>query len=58
MAEQVRPFLSEGHVNVIGGCCGTTPDHIAALKKLADEYVPRPFPEYFTALSTTPKGDK
>jgi len=42
MAEQVRPFLSEGHVNVIGGCCGTTPAHIEALKKLADEYSPRP----------------
>lgn len=42
MAEQVRPFLSEGHVNIIGGCCGTTPAHIAELKKLADEYSPRP----------------
>jgi 5-methyltetrahydrofolate--homocysteine methyltransferase len=45
MAELVRPFLSEGHVNVIGGCCGTTPAHIKALKELADEYAPRPFPE-------------
>lgn len=62
MAEQVRPFLSEGHVNIIGGCCGTTPAHIAALKQLADEYAPRPFPEHFSALtSTTPavsKGEK
>lgn len=47
MAEQVRPFLSEGHVNIIGGCCGTTPAHIAALKKLADEYKPRPFTDVF-----------
>lgn len=44
MAELVRPFLSEGHVNVIGGCCGTTPAHIKALKDLADEYAPRSFP--------------
>ncbi|MEY8263311.1 MAG: homocysteine S-methyltransferase family protein, partial [Bermanella sp.] len=44
MAEQVRPFLSGGHVNIIGGCCGTTPGHIAALKALADEYPPRPLP--------------
>jgi 5-methyltetrahydrofolate--homocysteine methyltransferase len=44
MAELVRPFLSEGHVNVIGGCCGTTPAHIKALKDMADEYAPRAFP--------------
>jgi len=44
MAELVRPFLSEGHVNVIGGCCGTTPAHIKALKDMADEYAPRSFP--------------
>jgi 5-methyltetrahydrofolate--homocysteine methyltransferase len=51
MAELVRPFLSEGHVNVIGGCCGTTPAHIEALKKLADEYAPRKFPESFNLAS-------
>ena len=45
MAEQVRPFLSEGHVNIIGGCCGTTPAHIKALRALADEYAPRSFPK-------------
>ena len=45
MAEQVRPFLSEGHVNIIGGCCGTTPAHIKALREVADEYAPRTFPE-------------
>ncbi|MCP9764134.1 homocysteine S-methyltransferase family protein, partial [Lacihabitans soyangensis] len=28
MAEQVREFLEEGYVNILGGCCGTTPDHI------------------------------
>ncbi len=44
MAEQVRPFLSGGHTNIIGGCCGTTPAHIAALKKIADEYAPRQNP--------------
>lgn len=29
MAEHVRPFIEEGLVNIIGGCCGTTPQHIA-----------------------------
>ncbi len=48
MAEQVRPFLEKGHVNVIGGCCGTTPEHIAALKALADKYPPRKLPDQFS----------
>ncbi|MDH6342349.1 5-methyltetrahydrofolate--homocysteine methyltransferase [Parabacteroides sp. PFB2-12] len=29
MATHVRPFVEEGLVNILGGCCGTTPDHIA-----------------------------
>ena len=47
MADLVKPFLSEGHVNIIGGCCGTTPEHIRALKALADEFSPRPVPSTF-----------
>lgn len=31
MAEEIRPFCEEGLVNAIGGCCGTTPEHIAAI---------------------------
>ncbi|MGN0234634.1 MAG: methionine synthase [Bacteroidaceae bacterium] len=38
MATQMTPFLEEGLVNVIGGCCGTTPKHIAALRALADHH--------------------
>jgi 5-methyltetrahydrofolate--homocysteine methyltransferase len=41
MADQVRDFLKEGMLNILGGCCGTTPDHIRALAKLAGEYSPR-----------------
>ncbi len=41
MAAQVEFFAKGGHVNILGGCCGTTPDHIAALKQLADQYSPR-----------------
>lgn len=43
MAEHVRPFIEEGLVNVLGGCCGTTPAHIAkfpALTKGAAPHVP------------------
>jgi 5-methyltetrahydrofolate--homocysteine methyltransferase len=41
MAEQIKEFLDEGLVNIIGGCCGTTPDHIAAIADMAVNYSPR-----------------
>ena len=44
MAEAVRPFLEQGWLNILGGCCGTTPDHIAALARVAADYSPRPLP--------------
>ena len=37
MVAQVREFLDEGLVNIIGGCCGTTPDHISAIAKMVGE---------------------
>ena len=45
MGEQVREFLAEGYINILGGCCGTTPDHIAEMSKIAAEYSPRQIPE-------------
>ena len=42
MAEEVRPFFAEGLVNAVGGCCGTTPEHIAAIRAVASTYAPRP----------------
>ncbi|MFT5859299.1 MAG: 5-methyltetrahydrofolate--homocysteine methyltransferase [Flavobacteriaceae bacterium] len=41
MAEQIEEFLEEGLVNIIGGCCGTTPEHIKAIADLASNYSPR-----------------
>lgn len=41
MADQIREYLEEGLVNIIGGCCGTTPDHISAIVKMVKEYSPR-----------------
>lgn len=41
MARQVRDFLKEGMLNILGGCCGTTPEHIAALARLAGDFGPR-----------------
>ncbi|MBN3584650.1 homocysteine S-methyltransferase family protein [Algoriphagus aestuarii] len=45
MADQVRDFLKEGMLNILGGCCGTTPDHIAALAKLSEGFQPRKLKE-------------
>jgi len=41
MAIQIKDFLDEGLINIIGGCCGTTPDHIKAIAELAKNYEPR-----------------
>ncbi|MGH1438419.1 MAG: homocysteine S-methyltransferase family protein, partial [Lewinella sp.] len=41
MVEQLIPFVEGNHLNVLGGCCGTTPEHIAAIKALADNNQPR-----------------
>jgi 5-methyltetrahydrofolate--homocysteine methyltransferase len=42
MGSQVKDFLESGFINIIGGCCGTTPDHIAEIARLAANYQPRP----------------
>lgn len=44
MAVQIREFLDENIINIIGGCCGTTPEHIRAIADLAKEYKPRVIP--------------
>jgi len=41
LALKTRRFVEEGWVNAIGGCCGTTPAHIAALSRLAEGRPPR-----------------
>ncbi|MEW5298859.1 MAG: hypothetical protein WDW36_001936 [Sanguina aurantia] len=41
MAEEIRPFCEDGLVNAIGGCCGSGPEHIAAIKAMASEYATR-----------------
>ena len=41
MAEQIEEFLKENLINIIGGCCGTTPGHISAIAEVAAKYEPR-----------------
>ncbi|WP_298930444.1 homocysteine S-methyltransferase family protein [uncultured Allomuricauda sp.] len=41
MAGQIKEYMEKGLVNIVGGCCGTTPDHIRAIADLVKEYEPR-----------------
>ncbi|WP_028456125.1 methionine synthase [Chitinilyticum litopenaei] len=45
MAPQVREWAEAGLVNIIGGCCGTTPAHIAAIYQAVKDLPPRQLPE-------------
>ena len=40
-ARLVGEFMKDGLVNIVGGCCGTTPEHIEALAKEAGKHEPR-----------------
>ena len=44
MGEHLRDFCESGFVNIIGGCCGTTPAHIREMVSIASEYEPRKIP--------------
>ncbi|MBW7853768.1 MAG: methionine synthase [Candidatus Kapabacteria bacterium] len=44
MAENVREYAQAGYVNIVGGCCGTTPDHIAAIAEAVRTLPPRAIP--------------
>ena len=45
MAEQVEAFAREGLVNVVGGCCGSTPEHIRAIAEAVSKHAPRTLPD-------------
>ena len=44
MAEQIREYVEKGLVNIVGGCCGTTPEHITAIANVVKDFKPRQFP--------------
>lgn len=46
MASEIKEFLDLGLVNILGGCCGTTPEHIKAISELASKYTPRSLNQY------------
>ena len=41
MASVLEDFLASGFVNIVGGCCGTTPDHIKAISEIVKRHKPR-----------------
>ena len=41
MAEQIKEYLDKNLVNIVGGCCGTTPEHIKAIAEVVKDYKPR-----------------
>ncbi len=45
MAEQLSAYASEGWLNMVGGCCGTTPEHIAQFAEVASRHQPRLIPD-------------
>jgi 5-methyltetrahydrofolate--homocysteine methyltransferase len=55
LAPQLREWAEQGWLNVVGGCCGTTPDHIRAIAEAVKDLPPRPIPELpkFERLSGT-----
>jgi 5-methyltetrahydrofolate--homocysteine methyltransferase len=46
MAAQIEGFARDGLVNIVGGCCGSTPEHIRAIAEAVGRHKPRPIPEF------------
>ncbi len=65
-AAALQDFAEAGFINIVGGCCGTTPDHIRKVVETLKSYPPREVPSfenYFSAAGFTPlydnlKGEK
>lgn len=45
LSKKLRGFAEKGWLNIVGGCCGTTPAHIAAIREAVEDYTPRKRPE-------------
>ena len=50
MGAQLEDFMQSALVNIVGGCCGTTPQHIAEFARLAAKYTPRKKPDIPKAM--------
>jgi len=45
MGAQIEEYLKKNLINIIGGCCGTNPEHIRVIANLAAKYKPRVYSE-------------
>jgi len=52
MAANIEPYFEEKLVNIIGGCCGSSPAHIAAIAEKASGYAPRPINRKWSGLTS------
>ncbi len=50
MACKLEPWADEGLVNIVGGCCGSTPDHIAHIREHVEKFKPRAIPQIETKM--------
>ncbi|HEC12718.1 MAG TPA: methionine synthase, partial [Acidiferrobacteraceae bacterium] len=48
MAKEIGDWAKSGYLNIVGGCCGTTPEHIKALAEAVSQYPPRRIPQHDT----------
>ncbi len=49
MAGLIETFCKKGYVNIVGGCCGSTPEHISSIAEMAAKYPPRPIAKHSPA---------
>ncbi|MDF1820938.1 MAG: methionine synthase [Alcanivoracaceae bacterium] len=49
MAREIGDWAEKGFLNLIGGCCGTTPEHIGAIARAVEGHSPRALPEHIPA---------
>ena len=49
MAPHIREWAESGFLNIVGGCCGTSPDHIRAIVEAVADVKPRPIPQHEAA---------
>jgi len=51
MAAEIEAFAQKGYLNIVGGCCGTTPEHIQAIAQMAKQHAPRALAQTITPVT-------
>ena len=58
MAEMLGEFAASGFLNLVGGCCGTTPEHIRAIAQAVAAHAPRAIPRCRFVCGCRPRADE